>query len=78
MVARQKRREAYRPVNPDRIGQVIRQRREAAGMSQTELADLVHVSQTTVARWELGQRIPGGPELVDLMVLLEFAREDIS
>lgn len=74
---RAKRAEAHRPVNPQRICEVIRRQRQAAGLTQQQLADLLHVSQSLVARWEHGQRVPGGPELVDLMALLEFTRDQI-
>lgn len=74
---RAKRREVYRPVNPDRIPAAIRDRRVALGWSQQDLADRLMVTQSTVARWESGTRIPGGPELVDLMALLEFTRHDL-
>lgn len=75
---RAKRQEIYRPVNPQRIGEVIRRRREQAGLSQHQLAALLLVNQSLVSRWERGTRIPGGPELLDLMVLLEISRDDIT
>lgn len=75
---RQHRRDVYRPVNPDRIPSVIREKRKAAALTQRELARRLMVSQSLVAKWETGVRTPGGPELVDLMALLEFTRDEIS
>lgn len=74
---RAKRREVYRPVDPRRIAGVLRQKREAAGLTQAQLAEMLLVHQTLISRWENGDRIPGGPELVDLMALLEFTRQDL-
>ena len=36
-------------------GDVIRKARQAKGMTQTQLANLVDASQPTVAKWEAGQ-----------------------
>jgi prephenate dehydratase len=40
------------------IGERIRRARKAAGLSQAELADAVHVSQATVSSWEGGSHGP--------------------
>lgn len=74
---RQKRRQAFRPVNPQRIGPAIRQYRIAADMTQAELAERAFVAQITISRWESGTRIPGGPELLDLMELLGIRRDEL-
>ena len=34
--------------------------RERAGLTQAELAAALDVTQETVSRWELGQRVPRG------------------
>jgi transcriptional regulator with XRE-family HTH domain len=38
--------------------------REAAGISQTELAELAGVSAAAISRWEAGHRIPTGPSAI--------------
>ena len=38
------------------LGEMIRQRREVAGLSQQELAERLFVSRQTVSRWESGSR----------------------
>jgi transcriptional regulator with XRE-family HTH domain len=41
------------------VGGNIRRFREAGGLSQTDLADLVEVTQPAVSAWELGVAEPG-------------------
>lgn len=40
------------------VGNEIRRQREAAGITQTELARVICVSQSAVAQFELGYRTP--------------------
>lgn len=40
-------------------GQAIRDQRQAKGMSQSKLAQLVGVDQTAVSWWETGNAAPG-------------------
>ena len=40
------------------LGNVIRMRRQANGLSQTEVANRIGVSQATVCNWELGKGKP--------------------
>jgi DNA-binding transcriptional regulator YiaG len=35
--------------------------REAAGLSRSEIADSIKVNQSSIARWENGERMPRGP-----------------
>ncbi|MBQ3075181.1 MAG: XRE family transcriptional regulator, partial [Clostridia bacterium] len=42
----------------DQIGKNIRLRREAAGMTQSELAERLFVSFQAVSAWERGQSVP--------------------
>jgi ribosome-binding protein aMBF1 (putative translation factor) len=71
------RREVQRWVNPARIPVVIISRRIALGWSQRDLAGHLMVNPSTVARWETGDRVPGGPELLDLMAVLGFSRDEL-
>lgn len=41
-----------------RWGQRIRERREAAGLSQTQLGDRVGVVQAAISAWEAGEYAP--------------------
>ena len=40
------------------IGENIRKARKAAGVSQKELAERLHVYQKDISRWENGERTP--------------------
>ena len=55
----------------------FRTRREALGLSQTELAQLLNVSQATLSAWEVGTREPRHPDSVlgDLNQLAEWASD---
>lgn len=44
------------------VGSVIRQAREAVGISQGDLANMIGTDQTTLSRWELGN---AGPNALD-------------
>jgi len=46
--------------------------RKHAGLSQQELAEALHVDQTTVSLWESAKSTPSGPALVLLTVMLEL------
>lgn len=56
-------------------GQVVRELRKGAGLSQRELAALLGVSENTVTRWESGNRKP--PPYLRLAIehVLEDAQE---
>ncbi len=41
-----------------RLGRDVKARREAAGLSQRELADIVEIRQTNIARLEAGDVVP--------------------
>ena len=45
-------------MTPKEIGQLIRTRRENLGMSQAQLADAVKVSESAIAMYEAGRRMP--------------------
>jgi DNA-binding transcriptional regulator YiaG len=48
--------------------------REAAGISQSELAETLGVSTATVCRWESGKRRPRGAALESYVRLLDELR----
>ena len=56
----------------------LRRRRERLGISQRDLADRLGVDQSSVAKWETGDRKPSGPLLIELMDLLGLGLSDVS
>ena len=52
----------------DRFTQNLRRARKAAGLTQQQLADRLHVTRQSVSSWELGRTEP------DLQTLTELAR----
>jgi len=45
-------------MNEEKIGQLIRKLRTEKGLTQAELAELLHVSNKTVSKWECGSGCP--------------------
>lgn len=48
------------------IGETIKELRKEKGMSQTQLATLLFVSQDTISLWELGKSLPDIKALVSM------------
>ena len=65
-----------------RGGELIREARRRAGLSQTELAALLNTSQSTIVRWERGERSPsfetvaGAAEVCGLRLQVSLAAPD--
>lgn len=57
---------------------VARAIRQAAGVSQIEVARELGVHPVTVARWEAGTRRPGGETALRYIALLDELREVAS
>ena len=55
-----------------RIGAIIREARKAQGLTQEQLAGLLHVSRQTVSHWENGRAEPGYEMLKALADTLEL------
>ena len=45
-------------MNPKKTGQIIAKIRKNLGLTQQQLGDRLHVSHTTVSKWENGERFP--------------------
>ena len=50
-----------------RSGEVLREVRHRAGLSQHELARRSHVASTLISAYENGRRVPGGDILIKLI-----------
>ena len=59
------------------VGNKIRIARITKGMTQTELAQKMHVSQGAVGSWEIGYTLPRAGNLAKLSELLEIPVDDI-
>ena len=56
---------------------IIRQQRAKQGWTQTQLADKVNVSKTTIVSWEQKKTAPTVHDLVLLSVHLEVSLEEL-
>ena len=57
------------------LGEMIRQIRMEKGLSQLQLAELIHVDRSTIANWETGRRLPDA----DMIKILSNALDtDVS
>ena len=52
------------------LAERIRKRRDANALSQTELAERLHVSQPTISLWEIGKAAPNKDQLLKLNEIL--------
>lgn len=59
------------------IGYLIRKGREAKGLTQTALAELVGVTQQSVSQWETDQADPALDQIPRLAEVLELTAQDI-
>lgn len=59
------------------IGENIRQRREAAGMSQKKLADAIGCGMTTLVGWEKDVNAPPGDKVVAMAKLFGCSTDEI-
>lgn len=58
-----------------RVGMRIREVREQSGMTQTELANRIHVSRSSVESWECGQTYPSIDNCVALSETFHLSSE---
>ena len=59
------------------FAQNLRKLRKSAGLSQTQLADLVGVSLLTLFRWEKGDRQPRAEEIKKIAQVLHVAEAEL-
>ncbi|MGH8945723.1 MAG: helix-turn-helix domain-containing protein, partial [Acidimicrobiia bacterium] len=65
--------------SPGSFGELIRERREAAGLSQAGLGELVGRSASAVRNWERGKSLPGEPEVMSgLATVLGISEVELS
>ena len=59
------------------IGQIIKGLRKRNGLTQSKLAEIIHVSDKTISKWELGLSIPESDILVKLSEYFNVSVEDL-
>lgn len=57
---------------------LIKKRRTQLGLTQQFVTDMVGMDQTTLARWENGQRQPSGPLFERLRLYLRLTDDEIA
>ena len=62
----------------DTVGDVLLRLREAAGLTQRELADRAGASQKSVSSWEAGERVPSPAALARLAAALGVPTEALA
>lgn len=59
------------------IGQIIKKLRKRNGLTQSKLAEIIHVSDKTISKWELGLSVPESDILVKLSEYFNVSVEDL-
>lgn len=59
------------------IGQIIKGLRKRNGLTQSNLAEIIHVSDKTISKWELGLSVPESDILVKLSEYFNVSVEDL-
>ncbi len=59
------------------IGEQLRSLREAKGMTQQDLADILYVTRQTVSRWECGSRYPDVITAKKIATVLEVTMDEL-
>ncbi|MBQ2223414.1 MAG: helix-turn-helix transcriptional regulator, partial [Oscillospiraceae bacterium] len=60
-------------MNAEKTGALIREAREAKNLSQQQLAEQLHITRTTVSKWENGRGMPDVSLLERLAEVLELS-----
>ena len=62
----------------NKFGETLATVRKAAGMTQDELADRIHVARNTISGWEHGRTVPSVERLRELSKVLnhDFLSDD--
>lgn len=63
--------------NRDNLAKMIVQQRSRLGLTQKQLADMLHVSYQAVSRWELGASVPSLELLYDLGKALNLSADSL-
>ncbi|MBQ8556132.1 MAG: helix-turn-helix transcriptional regulator [Clostridia bacterium] len=64
-------------LNQKQIGQYIQTRRRAAGLTQQQLSERLHITAQSVSNWERGALLPDTATLPDLAMILNTSVDEI-
>jgi len=64
-------------MNLQEFGLQIKKKRLERKMTQTKLAELLHVSRATVSKWETGVNMPDIQNLIEISQLLELPLSEL-
>lgn len=64
-------------MDKEKAGRLIKQARQWKGITQTELAEMLNVTQGTVASWEIGSAFPRPKSMIRLCEILQIPVEHL-
>lgn len=64
-------------MNQIKIGKFIQERRKNIGITQSELAEKLYVTDRAVSKWENGICIPDASNIMELCKLLDITINDL-
>ena len=59
------------------LGEKLLKLRKKKGLSQEEVADILHVTRQTVSKWETDQSMPDFDKVVPICNLYEISTEEL-
>lgn len=64
-------------MNQIKIGKFIQERRKATGLTQSELAEKLYVTDRAISKWENGVCIPDASNIIELCKILDITINDL-
>ena len=59
------------------VGEYIKELRKEKNISQSELAEKLHISRQTISKWELGKSLPDSIMMKDLSKFFNVSIDEI-
>jgi transcriptional regulator with XRE-family HTH domain/DNA-directed RNA polymerase subunit RPC12/RpoP len=64
-------------MDQQKIGRFIAERRKNKGLTQMQLAEMLHITDRAVSKWERGLSLPDSSIMLDLCHILEISVNDL-
>ncbi len=61
----------------EKMGTFIMEKRKQKGLTQKELADILHLSNRTISKWECGKGIPDSSIMIELCEILDISVNEL-